>query len=62
MPAWVYDVLHNRDGAQGKIMYAHLMAQHEERPIGRRLDDCKGEWAGQINPPPVFEERDPLST
>ena len=54
-PAWVY---HNRAGAQGKIVYAQLIAQHEPHPIGKRLDECKGEWAGPIHSPPVFEERE----
>ena len=57
-PAWVYEVLHNRDGAKGKIIYAQLMAQHESQPIGKRLDDCKAEWAGPITPPAVYEERE----
>jgi hypothetical protein len=57
-PVWVYEVLHNRAGAQGKIIYAQMMAQHEPQPIGKRLDECKGEWAGPISPPAVFEERE----
>jgi hypothetical protein len=48
----------NRDGAQGKIVYAHLMAQHEKQPVTGRVSDCQGEWAGPITPPAVFEERE----
>jgi hypothetical protein len=57
-PAWVYETLHNRDGADGKIVYEHLMAQHEEQPVTRRLSDCQGEWAGPLTSPPVLEERE----
>jgi hypothetical protein len=58
MPAWVYEVLHNRVGEQGKIVYVQLMAQHEEQPVTKRVSDCQGEWAGPITPPAVFEERE----
>ena len=49
MPAWVYQT--------GHIFYVKLCGVHEEFEE-KRLNDLKGEWAGPISPPPVFEERE----
>jgi hypothetical protein len=51
LPAWVYEVQHHRDGLDGRIAYAHLMAQHEQRPVTKRVSDCTGEWAGPMTEP-----------
>jgi hypothetical protein len=49
MPAWVYQT--------GDIVYVKLCGAYEDC-AEKRLDELKGEWAGPISPPPVFEERE----
>jgi hypothetical protein len=49
MPAWVYQI--------GQILYVKLCGVHESFE-DKRLSDLKGEWAGPITPPALFEERE----
>jgi hypothetical protein len=49
MPVWVYQ--------SGEVFYVQFCGAHEDFD-DKRLDDLKGEWAGPITPPPVFEERE----
>lgn len=49
MPAWVYQ--------SGESFCVKLCGAYEDCNE-KRLDELKGEWAGPISPPPVFEERE----